>query len=979
MGGYYVRDFEAGTVWPELTFTNAPTPTIVTDGPGAVNEHTAGSPDGSTTVLANLQHSLFTKSHNNSDSSYFELTVSLDAPGTVSYYREVQSETCCDFFRFYIDGAQQEAISGTVGWTQVSFPVGTGQHTFRWYFSTDGSVLSGFSGFRIAEIEVSDVTNASNPSYTSGGGGTVNTGGGSGTGNMLGSIFLGETMLGSDPGPGTGGGNGYGNTANMLGQFMFGEPMLGADPSNGSGGGTAPVGPAGSVWQLTGAAAGAATVAGDPTRNNWTLGGTVTGNATVSAGLSAPVHLLGESDGAAAFTAARLGTLDALSGGEADGNAMVIADATQSILRSKPGPAGEATVTCDHLSAAYSFQLVPTINAGAFAYGSFGGPVDLTTARADGLGTVSATISVYLSGGLSAGTATVTGDITRHILAGVSSGVATVTTNLTGDIFRLAGAVAGDSSLIAQVGDIYPVTATSAGAATVVGIFYYLIPMSARADGFASLTNTITVYNMAPQASAGSATVTGDYHFVGPQHFAASIAGDSSVVAQMRWRGLLLPGVSNGTSTVAAEVRRLWVLAGTPAGDSTGVGDFQIYTIPPGPIAGYATVTTTGMTIQGHMRGEADGSTVFGTDARGLQLAYYLAAPQASNGNATVKAYIYDYPGDFTPVTSNGLAGVSAKIVLAPLGLFGTQSQGVGAVTSRLGIAFTIVHAGQANGYATVDFALLQINDAGLSRGSALVQAQVAAVAGGASVSRGFATFILGPSFSLPGDLRGTTVDTWSGVGTWHQGSTTSIMYVGEIDQPPPVQTGTNPDGSPIYGPTSYTNEYSYWRYNSEHINVGVWDGTYTYGPSESGVPITDPETGMTKYVKVGPLKRQFALADPGQLGGWYVDDRSYRTRGPWGTSNGVANVRADLFVEAKNALYGTPSGQATVAATLVRLVAGILAATGNVALAVSMLHVWGGNVAKSNGPFLPIDDPRRGTDPDVFVPPVTRDRTMYV
>ena len=808
---------------------------------------------------------------------------------------------------------------------------------------------------------------------------TGGSSGSSGVGNMLGSLFIGETMLGADPGSG-GGGNGYGNTSNMLGEFMFGEPMLGADPSNGTGDGGQVVGPAGSVWQLTGESDGVATVTGDPARNNWPLAGTAAGSATVTAGLSAPVHLAAESDGNASFAAARLGTLDVLSGGEADGSATVtVTDLTDSILRATPGPAGVATVVGDPLGLAFNFKLVQTAAGEAQIFATFGGPVDLGTARADGLASLSVDLSVYLSGGSATGSATVTGDVSRHILAGSITCTSTVTANLTGDIFRMSGEADGSSSLTGLLGIIFQVAAAPAGDSTVTGIFYYLILVGGTSAGSGQVSVTVTVYNMSPQTSAGSATVVGDYSFVGPQHFYTNVAGDSTVVAAMRWRGVLLPGGITGSATVHGEVRRLWTLAGLPAGDSTVAGDYQIYTIPPGPIVGVCTVTTSGMVVQGHLRGEADGSTTFGTDARGMYDAYTLAAPQTSNGVATARAYLYDYPQDFEPVTIGTTATITGAIVLAPLSLKASTSTGVASFSSAvLGLAF-FFSGGRADGSAAITFALLQINDAGLSRGSALVVAQVSAAAGGTSISRGFATFILGPSFTLAGDLQGKTVDSWSGVGTWHPGGSTQIIVTQEIDQPPPVQTGTDFTGHPIYGSTAGVQEPSFPRFNSEHINVGYWDGTYTYGPTESGALITDPETGLQHYVKVGALKRQFSLADPGQLGGWYVDTRSYRTRGPWGTSAGSTAVTADLFVEAKNALYGKPVGVATVTVMLLRLAARLLAATGNVALAVAMSHVFSGNAAKSTSPQVPIDDPRKGLDPNVFVPPLRRDRTMLV
>jgi len=39
--------------------------------------------------------------------------------------------------RFYIDGVQQGAWSGTVSWTTASYPVTAGPHTFEWRYTKD--------------------------------------------------------------------------------------------------------------------------------------------------------------------------------------------------------------------------------------------------------------------------------------------------------------------------------------------------------------------------------------------------------------------------------------------------------------------------------------------------------------------------------------------------------------------------------------------------------------------------------------------------------------------------------------------------------------------------------------------------------------------------------------------------------------------------------------------------------------------------
>jgi hypothetical protein len=63
--------------------------------------------------------------------------------GTASFVYSVSSESGWDYLRFYIDGVQQGAWSGTVGWTTASYPVTVGPHTFEWRYTKDGSVSVG--------------------------------------------------------------------------------------------------------------------------------------------------------------------------------------------------------------------------------------------------------------------------------------------------------------------------------------------------------------------------------------------------------------------------------------------------------------------------------------------------------------------------------------------------------------------------------------------------------------------------------------------------------------------------------------------------------------------------------------------------------------------------------------------------------------------------------------------------------------------
>lgn len=75
--------------------------------------------------------------------SSMQVTLSDRQASQISFYYKVSSEGGFDFLRFYIDGVQQGLWSGNVNWTQATYPVAAGDHTFKWSYTKDPSVSSG--------------------------------------------------------------------------------------------------------------------------------------------------------------------------------------------------------------------------------------------------------------------------------------------------------------------------------------------------------------------------------------------------------------------------------------------------------------------------------------------------------------------------------------------------------------------------------------------------------------------------------------------------------------------------------------------------------------------------------------------------------------------------------------------------------------------------------------------------------------------
>lgn len=75
--------------------------------------------------------------------------------GTIRFWRCVSSESGFDVYRFFINGALQEEISGEVGWRQVSFPiVQEGINRFEWRYEKDFSMSMGADTVWIDDVEI---------------------------------------------------------------------------------------------------------------------------------------------------------------------------------------------------------------------------------------------------------------------------------------------------------------------------------------------------------------------------------------------------------------------------------------------------------------------------------------------------------------------------------------------------------------------------------------------------------------------------------------------------------------------------------------------------------------------------------------------------------------------------------------------------------------------------------------------------------
>lgn len=696
----------------------------------------------------------------------------------------------------------------------------------------------------------------------------------------------------------------------------------------------------------------------------------------------------------------------ALDAASNDSAATVAGEATQSVLR------GSITGSTSVVAGLGLHQVITGANT-EFSRGDTvvtGNPVVAKVLAGDmsgGTAVAADVVPTYYANGQ----ASVTGDVGRYLSPSAINGSTTVTANpvrlgpYVGDSIGSATVVADDRLAMFLLAN-----AVVGSAGTAANLTFPRSLAGGAPVGSSTASGSVVIYTLDPYDAVGFSTVVGSLHYLGDiVRLSGDIVGTTDTVGQDRERFRFGQQNIVGTSAVAAEVRKLWALAGTPVGTSTVTFDhLTVHTIPPGPVTCFATVV-----------GEAIMDSKFGGTSHGVASlvinasAAYRIGTATPQGTADVHGRLGVHPQDFEVGPCDGSAAVHGQIVLRVLTL-AAKSQGgripfldglgreTGSfndtlATGRLGIAFTFPGTARSAGTSEVE-AILLLNDSGLIRGNSRIDAALdrlsteyaAHVAGFASAMYAY--------LDRPGDMKGDVNDAYAGVGRWYPGSQflQQLYYDEGAGRMAPFRNDL-PTTDPNYDTGIYhtgSNSYQIFN-NTERRNAHKWDGTYAPF-TRADVPnlpsepwFVDPDqTGMDPYSKrylsgtmPGPLRRRYQLADPGELGGWFVDAVPFNYRDIAMRAAPVGEARfsepqstVDMDLELKSSMKGVSHGAATVAALALLLSFRHIMATGNVTALRYLLQTHEGNFTKSKDTRLPIS--RKNSE---LIQPIHQTNALFV
>ena len=82
-----------------------------------------------------------------------QITMEVSTAGQISFYKKLCTEADRDKLTFYIDSQAQDVWSGEIGWSQESYNVAAGTHTFKWIYMKNGSGSYGDDACWIDDIQ----------------------------------------------------------------------------------------------------------------------------------------------------------------------------------------------------------------------------------------------------------------------------------------------------------------------------------------------------------------------------------------------------------------------------------------------------------------------------------------------------------------------------------------------------------------------------------------------------------------------------------------------------------------------------------------------------------------------------------------------------------------------------------------------------------------------------------------------------------
>ena len=103
--------------------------------------------------------------------SELKITLDVQEPDVISFYKKVSSEAYWDWLRFYIDDTLAGSWTGETDWSQASFNVTAGIHTFTWKYIKDlwgigGEDAAWLDNIVLPGVSGQDFLPPENPEYT---------------------------------------------------------------------------------------------------------------------------------------------------------------------------------------------------------------------------------------------------------------------------------------------------------------------------------------------------------------------------------------------------------------------------------------------------------------------------------------------------------------------------------------------------------------------------------------------------------------------------------------------------------------------------------------------------------------------------------------------------------------------------------------------------------------------------------------------